>query len=279
MRFRLRFLLQEIDLLGSELFIGRSQECQITIEDPLLSRRHAKLRLAVDQAFISDLGSRNGVRVNGKPILGEVPLHSGDRLRLGTQELVFSIVDEREKKMRQTGNMQICRACGLAFPDAVPRCPHCGTSSARPDDTMTGLVVGDVGHWSLQMIGEVVERAIRAGREDDANRVLQRTAHEMEATLHAGERVEPSQLSMFCTHALGLAVLTRRLEWAEWSLTSHRNLGYLPTHSVTDELLRLLEASVDGYRELLEAFVVWAEAHAGGPQPPVVRLREALSKV
>jgi hypothetical protein len=37
-RFRLRFLLQELDLIGPVVTLGRSSECQITLEDPLVSR-------------------------------------------------------------------------------------------------------------------------------------------------------------------------------------------------------------------------------------------------
>ncbi|HBQ16764.1 MAG TPA: hypothetical protein DEF51_38405, partial [Myxococcales bacterium] len=85
-RFRLRFLLQEFDLVGPEVVLGRSPDCHITIEDPLISRRHAKISIREEEAKIADLGSRNGVRVNGRSIDEEHVLSDGDRIRLGTQE-------------------------------------------------------------------------------------------------------------------------------------------------------------------------------------------------
>ena len=94
-RFRLRFLLQELDLIGPEVVIGRSPECQITIEDPLVSRQHARILISGDEARVVDLGSRNGVRVNGNLIQEETLLHDQDRVRLGTQDLVFLAVDEQ----------------------------------------------------------------------------------------------------------------------------------------------------------------------------------------
>jgi pSer/pThr/pTyr-binding forkhead associated (FHA) protein len=86
-RFRLRFLLQEFDLAGPEVVIGRSPDCHITIEDPLVSRNHAKITISGEEAHVADLGSRNGVRINGRHIQGEALLKDGDRVRLGTQEL------------------------------------------------------------------------------------------------------------------------------------------------------------------------------------------------
>src|SRR5258708_32569129 len=77
-RFRLRFLLQEFELKPGDTLIGRSDDCQITIFDPLVSRRHAKIRVAAEEAILEDLGSRNGCRVNGTPIKTPQKLNVGD---------------------------------------------------------------------------------------------------------------------------------------------------------------------------------------------------------
>ncbi len=63
-RFRLRFELQEFELYPGDTIIGRSDDCQITISDPLISRRHARIRVIGEQALLEDLGSRNGCRVS-----------------------------------------------------------------------------------------------------------------------------------------------------------------------------------------------------------------------
>ncbi len=72
--------------------LGRSRECDIVLSDANVSRRHAEVRL--DEAgtwTISDLDSTNGVRVNGHPVTVGAPLAAGDRLALGTAEIVFEI--------------------------------------------------------------------------------------------------------------------------------------------------------------------------------------------
>src|SRR5580658_7915544 len=93
-RYRLRFVLQEFDLPRGATIVGRSLECHLTIDDPLVSRIHARITVGDDGACIEDMGSRNGVRVNGSPIRGLTALRSGDRARIGTQELIFTCVED-----------------------------------------------------------------------------------------------------------------------------------------------------------------------------------------
>src|SRR5687767_6926407 len=47
-RYRLRFLLQEFDLPRGATILGRSSDCHVTIEDPLVSRHHARIVLEGD---------------------------------------------------------------------------------------------------------------------------------------------------------------------------------------------------------------------------------------
>ena len=70
--------------LGSELIVGRDAGCTVQLDGHDVSRRHAALRKVGPEAgaTITDLGSRNGVRVNGRPI-ATAPLAAQDVVRLG----------------------------------------------------------------------------------------------------------------------------------------------------------------------------------------------------
>ena len=132
-KYRLRFLLQEFDPAAGETLIGRSADCHITIFDPSISRRHARITVDNDQAVLEDLGSRNGCRVNGSFIKGQAQLHDGDRIRIGTQELVFSDVRELSRlQHRQTGSLCFCAVCSAAYPREMVGCPHCGSTLRGP---------------------------------------------------------------------------------------------------------------------------------------------------
>jgi hypothetical protein len=77
-------------LSGSRLLIGRSRDCDVTIEDANASRRHAELRNEDGSWIISDLGSTNGVKVNGRRV-EEAVLRPGDELTLGLAKLRFEL--------------------------------------------------------------------------------------------------------------------------------------------------------------------------------------------
>ena len=72
--------------------VGRSRECDIVLADANVSRRHAELLPAPGGSWtIADLGSTNGVVVNGRRTQGAEPLHAGDRIVLGTANIVFEL--------------------------------------------------------------------------------------------------------------------------------------------------------------------------------------------
>jgi len=54
-------------------------------------RRHAEIRPARDGWTLADLDSTNGVRLNGRTVRAAQPLHAGDRVELGSTEIVFEL--------------------------------------------------------------------------------------------------------------------------------------------------------------------------------------------
>ncbi len=68
--------------------IGRSRRCGIVLTDPNISRQHAEIRRQDDGFMLLDLGSTNGTRVNRRDVK-QVVLQHGDRIELGTTELLF----------------------------------------------------------------------------------------------------------------------------------------------------------------------------------------------
>jgi hypothetical protein len=68
--------------------LGRSQECDVQLADPNVSRRHAEVRQEDSAFWIVDLGSTNGMEVNGRR-LRQAKLEDGDTITLGSTEVVF----------------------------------------------------------------------------------------------------------------------------------------------------------------------------------------------
>jgi len=77
-------------LSGSRVLLGRSRECDIMVNDPNVSRRHAELRSDGGRWSVVDLGSTNGIKVNGRRV-DQRELSDGDKLTLGVTDLTFEL--------------------------------------------------------------------------------------------------------------------------------------------------------------------------------------------
>ncbi len=79
------------------ILIGREDECNIRIMGPRVSRKHCQLEYTQGQWTASDLGSRNGTKINGKKVR-EAVVREGDELRVG--DAFISIIDQAEEESR-----------------------------------------------------------------------------------------------------------------------------------------------------------------------------------
>jgi DNA-binding NtrC family response regulator len=67
---------------GKELIFGRDESCEVRLPDPDVSRRHLRVHREGADTVLTDLGSRNGTRVNGRPA-SSARLALGDIVRVG----------------------------------------------------------------------------------------------------------------------------------------------------------------------------------------------------
>jgi Protein of unknown function (DUF3662)/FHA domain len=77
------------ELSQPRIVIGRSRDCDIQLADANVSRRHAELRQEGAAYWIVDLGSTNGLEVNGKRVK-RAKLRDGDTITLGSTEITFA---------------------------------------------------------------------------------------------------------------------------------------------------------------------------------------------
>jgi pSer/pThr/pTyr-binding forkhead associated (FHA) protein len=79
----------EFPLEGESLEVGRDDEVAIRVEEPLVSRRHARLERRDGAWVVIDLGSTNFTRVNGERVRRERELADGDLLTFGRARCRF----------------------------------------------------------------------------------------------------------------------------------------------------------------------------------------------
>lgn len=73
------------------MLIGRSESCDLVIDDPLVSRRHCQITWDGVYCTVEDLGSTNGTAVNGQLLTTAHVLRPGDRIKVA--EVVFCFAD------------------------------------------------------------------------------------------------------------------------------------------------------------------------------------------
>lgn len=81
---------------GQQLSIGRGQDCDITIDNKAISRRHVSLAFQNGMYFVSDLGSTNGTLVNGRKITVDEPVSEEDKIEFGKFTLSPAVREDDE---------------------------------------------------------------------------------------------------------------------------------------------------------------------------------------
>lgn len=88
------------------VWFGRDPSCQLRLADNGVSDRHAAIERRDDGYYVRDLGSANGVRINGQLVTHQ-RLASGDELELGSVRLRFEILHEPPRLRRPVEPLQL----------------------------------------------------------------------------------------------------------------------------------------------------------------------------
>jgi predicted component of type VI protein secretion system len=219
MRFRLRYLHHDLELIEGQFAVGRSAGCQLSLDDPLVSRRHALLVVARDGVTIEDLQSRNGVVVNDQRIPGRTKLQAGDKIIIGSQEL--TLLAGRESAGRETvGGLQMGKRTLPKIQAASELMALERISSIPPSDPLGGDADAEPSMVrradAFNLLGGVAEKALAMGRADEAERLLASPLADVVEASRAGKRLSPWLVDMAARFAAKLATATAKGAWADY---------------------------------------------------------------
>lgn len=282
-RYRLRFLLQEFDLPRGATVLGRSSDCHVTIEDPLVSRHHARIVLDTERAVLYDLNSRNGVKLNGLMIKEAAELKDGDRLRIGTQELVFCRVESAPNaSTKTTGFLRHCARCRMPYPQEVGACPNCGSTEALDEETLSGQFGATAqAIWSVQLFLEVLDRALSLRRFDDVNRILRRATVQVEERIVRGDSVDGEQLAKLADGAARASFALSDPTWGLWIAQVYRRVPLIMPESLVDRLSELVARFPVDMAEPVEQLAAYSRTLRAAPDeaPALAALERVRSSV
>ncbi len=252
MPFRLRHLQHNLELVRGEFVIGRSADCQLALDDPLVSRRHAALLVSEDSVVIRDLGSRNGVMVNGIRIQIPTALTDGDRIVIGTQEMVvLAWTDDLPAGTRRRGGVQT-----MSMLPAI----HVDRSNDPGIETSKRVE-------ALRLLASLADKAFALGRPEEAERLLATVLQDFLRAAREGRYIGPEALERAAQYAVRLAAGGAKAAWIDYIFALFKVVRRPCPASVVDELhLAIRKApSIDlaALRSYLE--VLQAEAANYGP--------------
>ncbi|MBK7586743.1 MAG: FHA domain-containing protein [Myxococcales bacterium] len=250
---RMRYVLargsERVPLGEGETVIGRSLDCQVVIEGHMISRRHAKVTVTDAAVFVEDMGSVNGVRVDGEAVREKMLVSPGAKIAVA--DVVYTLESfERDDRAH-----------------ATQRVPTQDVAESAPEEQTTRRT------HAFQLMTGVVDKAIAMGKPDEAERLLGGLMADVLAEAQAGSDVPAEIASAAARAALKLAAATARSQWVEYPLRLFRALRRPPPLDVVDELFAVARRSPRMDLSLLHGFVTELEGRSLGPSERFVLQR------
>ena len=239
------------------MLVGRLPECDVMIDDGLVSRMHARVSVRDASVVVEDLHSTNGVYVNGARITHSALLREGDRLLIGTTEISLfeARPDARITPLRIKRDPELKVSVPLTA--VSPRTPaattvpggrresfgkldldlHLGKlpvlpveepapPSARPVDlkalrSRSSGVPSTARADALEVIGALADRLAGSGNLDEARRVLSSHLKRILQGATAGLTVPDEVCKLASKHAVSLARWTGQSTWIDYVVELH----------------------------------------------------------
>lgn len=228
MRFRLRYLQHDLELNEGTFAVGRNASCQLSLDDPLVSRRHAIFEVTPSGVTVEDLASRNGVIVNGHRIDQRVSISVGDRILIGSQELTLLAARDPQN----SGGMGVGKMTLPKMRVSTPSSgfPPPGQIETDPEPSMVRRAD------QFKLLSGVAEKALAMGKAGEAERLLASALADVIEATRASRPLPPTLVDQAAKFSAKLATATGKGGWADYVIELYQaQKRPCPAH-VIDEL-------------------------------------------
>jgi len=247
----LRFQNQrDFELAAGVTIVGRGEGCQLVLDDPLISRRHACFVVDEREITVKDLGSTNGVLVNGTRVDEMQVVVPGDHITIGQHHAELCWVPVAAADRQPIREARSSRPSADTMIDRRPSSfPPSGRLYSDSEPTHHGSV--------LAMLSGVAEKQFELGRGQDAERILKRPLEAMLLRLETTEgSADVRDVEEAGLLAVRLARATGQSHWIEYVFRLYGAVGRLASSQVIDELYPAVRTapgvSLTVFREYLD---------------------------
>ncbi len=251
-RFALDYAGRTLDVAPGEYTLGRSTSAEIVLDDALVSRRHARVVVEPAAIRVDDLGSVNGVYVNGQRVNGTRLLVAGDRIVIGKQELIVRAHVSASEAPESAGRSTAVTLVGL---EQIP--------SRRTDDDSESTHQGD----ALELLGGVADKVLALGRGEEAEKILASYLRNLLEIANSGKSPTPQTADKAVAYAVKLAAATKKGEWVDYAFELFMTQKRPLPGPVVDQLYTVLRQVSDINLALLRSYVALLRAVAPGFGP------------
>lgn len=289
-RYRLRHGSTVLDLPAGDFVVGRSTQANLTLDDPLVSRRHARIFPEGDEVFIEDLGSRNGFTINGAEHKEKIRIRHLDRIRIGNTDLV--LLDERSEGVGTAERGNTCRQCGAPVGTRDRHCSRCGTrvgGEVREHQTMEIQLPAELRKTSepsragaaFALVGGIASKALAMGRIDEADRMIGAILEQVLQRVEGGENVDAGTIRESVDFATKLLEGSAATKWITYLLRIHERLRRVPESTVVEALHEAVRRSRYSDPRPIARLVEVTSANAAATPAErfVIKRLEALQRV
>lgn len=268
LRAWLKFDDREVEVAQGETLIGRSAACGVAVDDPLVSRSHARLFLRRGSLSIEDLGSANGSLVNGAHTEGVTPLAEGDRVVIGHSSFevhTSTSFDVLESEPRLAATTRSVRAPDFEMPATEV---HGETATRRGD--------------ALDLLVGLVEKVLVLGRGEEAERILASYLRNLLRVARASGYLDLDIADKASIYAAKIAAATGKGTWVDYLFELYsvprRPLPADVVDRLYDSVRHMSPISVHAFRQYLSALQE-AESNLGPAERFLVRRIEGLESL
>ncbi len=243
---RIRYRGADVFLAQGQYLVGRSASCQIVLDHPRVSRKHARLIVQSDEVKLEDLGSVNGVFVNGQRIEGSHAVIGGERVVIGGEQLELHLEspeDVESGRLTEHGSI-----------DSLPPAPP----STRWDATTGG--VGTQKADVFELVGKIADRSLSEGNPEEAENLLRSHLAKVLEQAKRGSTVEDSTRQSATHYALELAIAVKSPRWIDYTIELLSSCGQVLPEALARDIQSAITrvpgtdvAKLDGYLQSLNA--------------------------